>query len=284
MAIEALPATAPPGEMVTLVIWGLSIAALLASLGVGLAIRARLRDALPVVPGTPWPPAEWHAAETGLIAFGWLLIVAVIVSTLPAEAPLIDRMAMQGVGSILGTLAMVALLRLHGISWRSIGLSSDDPAGDLRIAAAGLGLVVGPLLLIAAVLERLVPYEHPVIDTLAAAPGLPTLVAVVVAAVIAAPLAEEFFFRRILLGWLDTRFPSPGGRFAIVTSAILFGLAHWGQGLGWIPLIGLGIVLGEITRRRGTLVPAILLHAMFNGVSVVLLVVQIAAGTVRPAG
>jgi membrane protease YdiL (CAAX protease family) len=53
--------------------------------------------------------------------------------------------------------------------------------------------------------------------------------------------------------------------------------------LAWIPLVILGIALGELARRRGSLVPAILLHALFNAVSVAMLVVQIATAA-GPAG
>jgi membrane protease YdiL (CAAX protease family) len=138
--------------------------------------------------------------------------------------------------------------------------------------------------LISAALDRLVTYEHPVIDTLQAEHGLGAIAIVVITAVIAAPIAEELFFRRILLGWIDARVPSTGGSVAILASALLFGLSHWGQGLAWIPLVLLGIALGELARRRGSLLPAILLHALFNAVSVVMLVVQIATGSMRPPG
>ena len=237
-----------------------------------------------VVPGRPWPAAAWSGAAVLFVACGWLLVAALCVSLLPADAPLLNRMAAQAAGSIVATLAVVAALRVHGASWRSIGLSSDDAAVDWRLALGGLALVTGPLLLISAALDRLVSYEHPVIDTLLSEHGPGAIAIVVITAVIAAPIAEEFFFRRILLGWIDARVPSTGGSVAILASALLFGLSHWGQGLAWIPLVLLGIALGELAQRRGSLMPAILLHALFNAVSVVMLVVQIATGSMRPPG
>ena len=237
-----------------------------------------------VVPGRPWPPAAWSGAAVLFVACGWLLVAAFCVSLLPADAPLLNRMAAQAAGSIVATLAVVAALRAHGASWRSIGLSSESAAVDCRLALGGLALVTGPLLLISAALDRLVTYEHPVIDTLQAEHGLGAIAIVVITAVIAAPIAEELFFRRILLGWIDARVPSSGGSVAILASALLFGLSHWGQGLAWIPLVLLGIALGELAQRRGSLMPAILLHALFNAVSVVMLVVQIATGSMRPPG
>ena len=87
---------------------------------------------------------------------------------------------------------------------------------------------------------------------------------------VAAPIAEEFFFRRILQGWLEIKY----GDWAVVVSALCFGLAHLGDGLGWIPLIGFGLAAGYLARRRGTILPSIVLHALFNGLSVMLLVVS----------
>ena len=87
---------------------------------------------------------------------------------------------------------------------------------------------------------------------------------------VAAPIAEEFFFRRILQGWLEIKY----GDWAIVVSAFCFGLAHLGHGLGWVPLIGFGLAAGYLARRRGTILPSIVLHSLFNALSVVLLVVS----------
>ena len=237
-----------------------------------------------VVPGSAWPRPEWNGAEVLFIACGWLLGVALVVSLVPAEASLLERMAAHAAGSILATLAIVWALRRQGASWRSVGLSTDDPLLDWRLAVGGVLLVTGPLLLISAALDQLVTYEHPVIDTLRAEHGPAAIGIVIITAVIAAPIAEEFFFRRILLGWIDARIPSTGGSVAILGSALLFGLSHWGQGLAWIPLVFLGIALGELARRRGTLVSAILLHALFNAVSVAMLVVQLATGALPAAG
>lgn len=255
---------------------GLLAAALLASVAVAAGIWRRESAGEEVVPGSPWPPVTWSGAGVLLIACGWIVWVGTCVGLLPADAPLLERMAAQAAGSILGTLAVVAGLRGAGASWRSIGLSSGGLLVDWRLAVAGLALVTGPLLLISAALARVVAYEHPVIDTLRADHSPVAVAVVAITAVIAAPIAEELFFRRILLGWIDARVPSTSGGVAILASALLFGLSHWGQGLAWIPLVFLGIALGELARRRGSLVAAILLHALFNAVSVVMLVVQFA--------
>lgn len=271
MADATLPRPALSGADIVI------LAALLAASGVMAWIMHRREAAgRAAVEGRPWPAATWTGGDVGLCL--GIALCSVLVSGLVAgpEATLPARIAAGGFGFLLGTLATVALLRSRGVSWQSIGLTSFDPAGDLRLALGGLVFVAGPLMVIATALDRYVAYEHPVMEALAPAPDAAAIAVIVFAAVIAAPIAEEFFFRRILLGWLDRRLPSPGSATAILLSSLAFGLAHWGQGLAWIPLMLFGGVLGELARRRGSLVPSILLHALFNGSSVVLLLLQLA--------
>jgi len=281
MPIDAAAEPTALADAAILTGWLVAAAALLASVAVAAWGGWLKREGRSIVPAVPWPKAQWNGVETVLFAFCWLILVGVAVAMLPADAALVERMAAQAAGSIIATMALVAVLRFNGVSWRSIGLSSFDAALDWRLALAAVLLVTGPLLVVSAALERLVKYEHPVIDALSGDHDWGAIAVVAITAVIAAPLAEELFFRRILLGWLDARFPSPGGRIAIVGSALAFGLSHWGQGLAWVPLVGLGVVLGELAFYRGSIVPAILLHGLFNAVSVVILVIQILSGQLR---
>ena len=68
--------------------------------------------------------------------------------------------------------------------------------------------------------------------------------------------------------------PQADGTWAIGISAAAFALAHQGQGLAYVPLFPLGIVLGFLAHRTGSIVPCILLHALFNAVSVTLLLAE----------
>ena len=124
-------------------------------------------------------------------------------------------------------------------------------------------------------LNRIVPYRHPIIDYLNEHSDPLAIAVVVVAAIVVAPIAEEFLFRRVLQGWLQT-LPLPfGSASAIGLTALAFALAHAGHGLAWLPLLALGAVLGVLVRQTGSIMPAILLHAFFNAVSVGLLLLQL---------
>ena len=92
-----------------------------------------------------------------------------------------------------------------------------------------------------------------------------------------APIVEEFFFRRVLQGWLEKRqavalYGVRSGESAIAISALCFALLHVGQGLAWVPLAFFGVVVGYLARQTGSLLAGIFLHAIFNAISVVLVV------------
>jgi len=81
------------------------------------------------------------------------------------------------------------------------------------------------------------------------------------ASLLMAPVGEEIVFRGLCLGY----FRKTGMPFFIANTlqALLFGVAHmnWIQG---IYAFVLGLILGYITKRFGTLVAPMLLHLIFN--------------------
>ena len=91
---------------------------------------------------------------------------------------------------------------------------------------------------------------------------------------VVAPIAEEFFFRGVLQGWLQKRLPELGGLGAIAIASLAFGLAHVGQGLAWIPLVFFGMAVGYLAKQTGSIVPGVFVHSLFNAVSVVLVLLQ----------
>jgi len=177
----------------------------------------------------------------------------------------------NAIAMLVFTCAASFILRMAGASWEDLGFRDPKPREGLRLAVVTWVIIVPPLLTLAAFLDQFVePYSHPIIDFLQADISVWSISLVIGAAVVAAPIAEEFFFRRILQGWLETKL----GDWAVVISGVIFGLAHFGDGLGWIPLIGFGLAAGYLARRRGTILPSIVLHALFNALSVLLLLVS----------
>lgn len=82
--------------------------------------------------------------------------------------------------------------------------------------------------------------------------------------VIVAPLAEEMLFRGVLLSALGSRW---GLGIALVVQAIVFAAYHFTPWL-LVPTFVLGLACGWLTQRRGSLWPAVVLHALYNAVPV----------------
>jgi membrane protease YdiL (CAAX protease family) len=254
----------------------LVVAAVVASLlAVAWIVRQR-RAGLPVVAARPQEPVPWGGGDVLQVLLIQVAVAFAGVAGLADDAPLAISLAVGCLATAVGTTFSLAYLIARGASLRDLGLGDWRPAADLRLALGGLALVVAPVLGFAYLVNRLVPYQHPILDLLKTQRDPAALAIVAVAAVVVAPLAEELFFRRVLQGWLEKRLPDRDGGQAIGLAAAAFALAHAGHGLAFMPLFPLAVVLGHIVRRTGSILATTLLHALFNAVSIGLLVWQLA--------
>lgn len=87
-------------------------------------------------------------------------------------------------------------------------------------------------------------------------------------AVLVAPLAEEVYFRGLLLGWIRQY---TGTWPAVAGSALVFGLLHLRfltlGTEGWLitgELVGMGVLLGWVAVRTGSLWASFIAHALNN--------------------
>ncbi|MFM7135809.1 MAG: lysostaphin resistance A-like protein, partial [Planctomycetota bacterium] len=218
----------------------------------GITLR-RLRRGEPVIEPRMQRPVPWDGSDV-LVVIGVALAIATLIGGAMGKNPPIDRSlsAALGLMSVAG-LAAIGWLTLRGATAADLGFAGGRFGRDLRLALAALGLVLVPLLALASALNQLVPYKHDVVDFLTLRRDPLAVGLVIATAVIAAPLVEELFFRRILQGWLEKRLPQADGSLAFTLSAAAFALAHQGQGLAFVPLFPLGLVLGFIARRTGSI-------------------------------
>ena len=87
----------------------------------------------------------------------------------------------------------------------------------------------------------------------------------ILSAVILAPIAEELLFRGAIQGYLLRNFGNPV--WAISFSALLFGVVHGNLEQLFFASV-LGLALGWVYYRTGSLVPSILMHFVNNALSV----------------
>jgi membrane protease YdiL (CAAX protease family) len=105
----------------------------------------------------------------------------------------------------------------------------------------------------------------------------PGFILVALLTTLVAPFFEEWLFRGVIFRTLAEGLTNVTRRAAVtigvVTSAVLFGLAH-GEPLQFVGLAGLGVILALVVYRTKRLVPSYVTHASFNATAVVALILQ----------
>lgn len=175
----------------------------------------------------------------------------------------VEASALASLAGLLAVAALAAAVR-PGVPLRPRG-RDVLPRAALAYAAwlpawaLFVALYVFVLHAAGGVIEAQEPLRYLVHEP-AAAPGYWLVVATVV---LAAPLAEELLFRGFLQPLLV---PRCGRALGLGATALLFGLGH---GLAYALPIGLlGAFFGWLVERHGSLLPAIVAHALHNAVTV----------------
>ena len=243
-------------------------------------------EAPPAPPRHPVADVPWNIGDAGFVLGIWFVVTVIIggvllqvleglTSETDAQAVVLPITAIALVLVVVVYVAVRypgAARRLLGParpSWTALGIGIV--AGGVAWAALTLGF--GTLLeLIARALQAELPQVQETYQKIAqdqtAAPLL------VIGSVVAAPIAEELFYRGLLFSALRKRFdlwPAMG------LSGLVFGLTHVqasieGYLLVLLIIMPLGMFLAFLYDRTRTLLVPITAHAVFNLVNVLLLI------------
>ena len=234
----------------------------------------------PPVPARP--RIRWGLPDVGL---AWVvgLIAALVVSSIVAAAAGIDTSRVsddvgvllasvvgQAIG-VIGTLELVARRKGRGSLRADFGLVARLPGGRWTTAALWLLAGVALQLAILPFLQIVVDVHgkaetQDVVEQFKQARG-PALVLFAVIVVTVAPVAEELLFRGALLRALQRRM-TPA--WAVFVSALAFAAVHpllspsIGSVIAIPGLFALGVLSAALAIRTGNLSASILLHAGFN--------------------
>jgi len=130
-------------------------------------------------------------------------------------------------------------------------------------------LVIVPILYLPYTLSGHGGLDKPARDLTDKAHGL-TIVLLVLAVAVGAPIVEELVFRGMLMaGAMNTL----GPRLGMIVSAVIFGLAHF-EALQLPALIAFGLVAAWLVRRTQRLGTSMCAHMAFNAVTLVILFAQ----------
>jgi CAAX protease family protein len=254
------------------------------ALGLGAGARAqglRRREAGVAGYAGPSPVLVFGSAAAAGIGIQALVLLITGDSGLPDAIALVLSSAITAACALVAIAALV--VRPGALRWHDMGLRRPGPGASSAVldVAWGAALAVPVLTLAGMIAVTLVG-----ILGVAPAPVVPlspdpaVLVASLVAATVVAPIWEELFFR----GFATTAWArAAGGRAAIVRGAVFFALVHvltaWVGDPGSAAAVAViaftvrlpvGLVLGWIFLRRGTVLAPIALHATYNAVPILL--------------
>lgn len=325
-----------------------------------------------ILPVLPWTPRVWGLADL-VIAVILIVVCQTLLSVWAVNTLKIDTSQMQDGGRAPLTLAaIVSASYLIATACTILWIALRHRVGTQHFGFHRLGLLrhwlIGAVaaltclpfiyaLSAAVTLSFNAKYEHPILDAMRESGSLTSYLLAVFAAVLCAPIAEEFLFRVLIQGWLqsipfstlsanllgasthqrndpdDSMFfhgtPQTSAQTAgfstatsedslerttppttadsnasldsnsaesssqeaceegipetnskppiwpAVLTGIFFGLAHWGYGLSFIPLMVFGTILGLLYRATQSIWPCIALHFILNASSMIALGVSI---------
>ena len=175
-------------------------------------------------------------------------------------------------GYALSLLAATAILKLRGTRWVDMGLAR--PKSWPRTLLVSLAAILGTIILINVVSAAAIylsgsQLSEPDISRFNPMTGnLSFLLLGVTFALTTNAFGEEMLFRAFLTTWFaDVLHKTRAGwTFAALASSILFGLAHYGEGItGMFTNGSFGLLFAIIyVRNRNNLWPLIIAHGIMN--------------------
>lgn len=188
----------------------------------------------------------WSGDPTGLVSAAMAMV-----------------MSKAGLITLISDLAVLVILAVFFLIRRKkplaeVGLVRTEPS------CVGAACAAAPLLYAAVTLVMsLLPeaWLESYIDASAALTQ--DDVFTILATVVLAPITEEVIFRGLIFSRLERAMP---GWLAAVLSALAFGLCH-GQPVWMAYAFVLGLVFAFLRLRTGSILPSMLAHFIFNGIS-----------------
>ncbi len=190
-------------------------------------------------PESPEPGSVlWHQRQAaGLLSHVATIVVMIVVLVLTRgrrrTGPRVDKGLLIGLLTVLGLVPVMTVQHQAGyVVWTWLNPATPPPT-------------------------------HVVLQALSCSEwGRWGVAQLLFSAIVTAPLAEELFFRGILLGACVQHLRR--GWPAIVLSGMAFGAVHVVQPQDVLPLATMGLVLGYVRLRWGALWPCVATHMLFN--------------------
>lgn len=239
-------------------------------------LRWRETERAALVSGSPAAPnltATWGGARV-LAGLGLLLAVTVLAAAIAAAFDP-DLEALAVVLALQAALAagMVAVPFAVALADGRSKATALGLGPALRAPVSTAAIAYGIYLACAVVISLVLsPQQEDIARELGVDEGTLGAIAAFVLIVIAAPVAEEVFFRGFMFGGIRSH-----GSFVVaaLVSAAVWGLFHYTGSDSWpvvLQLTVFGVILAWVYERTGSIRPAIALHMLNNAIAFAVLV------------
>jgi membrane protease YdiL (CAAX protease family) len=223
----------------------------------------------------PDKPKHIFALLLLLISFFLIFILPISTFILALDTNrILDTINIPEIVAIQSQLLVIAIFILIPFAWYYFVNKSDFKdiksriklipkdidkvflLGILSAVAIFIIIFMIELLMISAGIEAKDLSNFPELQRLFSWPTLFFLIAI-------QPIGEEIYFRGFLFDKLENY---GGGPFAVVITAVLFGIAHmsYGKEIPVIMIIFMGLILGYIVYKSKSLYSSIIAHIVFN--------------------
>ncbi len=176
-------------------------------------MAARLNRGQPLIAAEPRRPVPWRAVDLLMIALVFAAALGLFATVLNfaiagPENDLKHFEVAVGAGIAANALTVVFsvvwLVSRVGARASDLGWNGQTIAGDVRMGLVAFAALSGPIYGMQAFLSRFSSEQHPIIEALGKQPSGWLFALSGISAVLVAPIAEEFLFRGLLQGWLES--------------------------------------------------------------------------------
>ena len=222
---------------------------------------------------------KWHWIDLVLCYVG-SLVLYILLSGLILK-PVQELVSQQGYdvtvvwflsslllqAGLLLSLVWLIVIRYRRCRWQDIGLVFPSITSILKYGVVGgMFLAIGMIGLSYVMVWFQPNAEAQGIEVaLRLAPDRISLMFLVLAACVVAPLSEEIFFRGLIYTYVRAYLPTPA---AMALSGLIFGLVHFDL-LRFLPVALGGILLCYFYEKSGSIWVSILGHSLWNGIMVI---------------
>lgn len=210
-----------------------------------------------------------HIVEMELF-FAYLSKIKLDITNLFTFVSIVDTAVMDL--AILGVILYFVRVK-YKQRFSAIGLKMKDAGRHIYWALLCYIAILPPLVFILLLLMwicKILNYQpppQPLINLFLEEKNIWTLVFSAFIIVFIGPLVEEVFFRGFAYNAIKKKW---GVKQAIVVTAVVFAAMH-GLGFGLLPIMILGLLLAYSYEKTGSLIPAVTIHILHNGIMVLLL-------------